>query len=357
MNLKRKRSTLRRISVSDDGSASTSNITDEAQILQYAKSESVPGHGTGQPTELGEAVAKDYGTLKFKGTSGAFRVQTTTNGEPVTGRDPIKRPTHVSIFRPLDPNDSYRPSKTRPLPKWMAMLPSNRVKKTPNTPKWMAHLPSNRVASSHYSRHPLLSAHLPSEFHSELPLQLQPQDNVNDQEPIRTSSSSTPPPVRTSPPNRSPTTTTSTVTEFTRPSRSFTTPLPRATQSSPFPYFQNPRAPLTPAAESSWSGNTPSPGLAPYTGLQYTTVPVKATFGREQGMPSWGRSVQRRESAVYGKSLSQSIGEPSPVDSTPVSPTETPLPQHNPTVFNSKLGHLTHSRTLPTQKTLANWAV
>ncbi|KAL9106516.1 MAG: hypothetical protein Q9187_008550, partial [Circinaria calcarea] len=294
VNLKRKRSMLRRMSVSDDGSAGTGNVIDEAQILHYGKHESVPSHRTEQPSKLRKAVVKDDNMPELKRTSGAFQVEITTNQKPAMDRDSIERPTHVSIFRPLDPNDSYSPSKPRPLPKWMTMLPSNRAKKTPHTPKWMAHLPSNRVTSNHHSHHPLLPANLPSQFHSELPVQSQPQDSINDQESIPTPSEhcSTPPPACTFPPNRSPAPTTSTLTEFTRLSRSFTTPLPRTAQSSPFPYFQNPRAPLTPAAESSWSGNTPSPGLTPYAGLQYTTVPAKATFGRGQGMPPGGDLCQ-----------------------------------------------------------------
>ena len=36
------------------------------------------------------------------------------------------RPTHVSIFKPLEKLHSYTPQETRPLPKWMSKLPSNR---------------------------------------------------------------------------------------------------------------------------------------------------------------------------------------------------------------------------------------
>lgn len=55
------------------------------------------------------------------------------------------------------------------------------------------------------------------------------------------------------------------------PDRSF----PSAKQVSPFPFFQNPRAPLTPAVESSWGG-TASPGMAPYSGLHLSKDTGKA---------------------------------------------------------------------------------
>lgn len=55
------------------------------------------------------------------------------------------------------------------------------------------------------------------------------------------------------------------------PERSF----PSAKQVSPFPFFQNPRAPLTPAVESSWGG-TASPGMAPYSGLHLAKDTGKA---------------------------------------------------------------------------------
>ena len=335
VNLKRKRSAhQRQISVSDDGSADTINVVDDPQILQPGQHDSGPDHGTEQPAKLGRPVAECRTLLEVQKASETVQVETTKDRKPIIDRNSIMRPTHVSIFRPLDLNNSYSPRKSRPLPKWMTMLPSNQKERTPQTPKWMAHLPSNRAASGQASRHSSSPANLPSQLQYNLPSPSRTRDIACDPKHVQMPSIiSLTSPGCTSPPDRSSTAATSDVIDFNHPTRSFTTPLPR-TGSSPFPYFQNPRAPLTPAAESTWSCNTPSPGLAPYTGLQYTSVPTKATFGYRQGMPSSRRSTQSREPVMDGTSLRQ---EPHQADSTPVSPTDTLPPRNNSTAAQSQI--------------------
>ncbi|MCJ1387295.1 hypothetical protein MMC18_000136 [Xylographa bjoerkii] len=162
----------------------------------------------------------------------------------------ITRPTHVSIFKPLELDQSFSPIHPRPLPKWMSQLPSSRVKDS-----------VFRKSSS-----PVC---LPSQQED-----LGKDDSVVSVKPTkdfvvrlqRTSPSNKVSPVCYSP--------TQEVVESERciqrahsvPARSILPQKPLAA----FPFFQNPRAPLTPAVESSW-GSAPSSGMTPYNGLPPAT--------------------------------------------------------------------------------------
>ena len=127
---------------------------------------------------------------------------------------PRMRPTHVSIFRPLDSTQSFSPSKTRPLPKWMAHLPSNRKNSTADVRRTSApvRLPSHvTLATAPPTPEPLPTPanayHTPLEHPDEVGgiAETRPGPQMG----------------------------------FARPAL------------SSYPFFQSSRAPLTPAAESS----------------------------------------------------------------------------------------------------------
>lgn len=153
---------------------------------------------------------------------------------------PRVRPTHVSVFHPLDAIQSFRPSKTRALP------------------KWMAHLPSNRRSSAADVRPPSAPVRLPSQAT-----------------------------LITAPPSPEP---------LPTPANAYHTPLEQPAETggvaasrpgfrmgssqqtrqlSSYPFFQNPRAPLTPAAESSWKPGGSSPGLMPFNPAGAETVIIR----------------------------------------------------------------------------------
>ncbi|MCJ1400985.1 hypothetical protein MMC11_004196 [Xylographa trunciseda] len=158
----------------------------------------------------------------------------------------ITRPTHVSIFTPLELDSSFSPTQPRPLPKWMSQLPSSRVKdsvyRKSSSP---VYLPSQREGLSQ----------------DDSPVSTKPTEDLV----VPTTQPS--PPHKVSPAHYSPTL--EAVESEPRiqraqsvPERHIVPPKPLAA----FPFFQNPRAPLIPAVESSW-GSAPSSGMTPYRGL------------------------------------------------------------------------------------------
>ena len=163
------------------------------------------------------------------------------------------------MFRPLDAEESFEASKPRPLPKWMAQLPSNRIKES--------HL-----------RRPSVPVQLPSQFAplSDIELSDLPKLPDSDHRPLEK-------PI----PSKEKLTAGSEIVgavdgSVLRTQRAQSYPeravlLPR--QASPFPFFQNPRAPFTPAVECSWGG-TASPGMIPYSGLfpagDKTSISIKS---------------------------------------------------------------------------------
>ena len=157
---------------------------------------------------------------------------------------PRLRPTHVSVFRPLDSTQSFSPSKTRLLPKWMAHLPSNR-KRSPTDvrrPSAPVRLPSQAtLVTAPPTPEPLPTP--ANAYHTPLehPAEIGPVA-----ESIPGSQMSVARPVLT-------------------------------TQLSSYPFFQNPRAPLAPAAESSWNagGGGGSAGLMPFTPAGADTVIIR----------------------------------------------------------------------------------
>ena len=155
----------------------------------------------------------------------------------------FNRPTHVSIFEPLNADCSFTPGKHRPLPKWMLQLPSNCpvVMRSPSTP---TRLPSQTL---------LLSGPATPE--------LSPVSSIDAVSPTRSSPDGkvilAGVSLQTNHEQKMPE-----QNLQNRPERQILPPK----QLSSFPFFQNPRSPLTPAIESSW-GQRVSRGLDPYREL------------------------------------------------------------------------------------------
>lgn len=153
---------------------------------------------------------------------------------------PRVRPTHVSVFRPLDPTQSFNALKSRALPKWMAHLPSNR-KSTPadiRRPPAPVRLPSQV---------PLVTAPpSPEQLPTPADAYYTPLENPGEVGPVAE----------------------------LRPG--FHMGFPRHTrQMSSYPFFQVPRVPLTPAAESSWNAGGSSVGLMPFNSAGAATVIIR----------------------------------------------------------------------------------
>ncbi|KAI4121099.1 MAG: hypothetical protein LQ347_006956, partial [Umbilicaria vellea] len=161
--------------------------------------------------------------------------------EPLDEQSPPPvRPTHVSVIHPLDAIQSFLPSNTRALPKWMAHLPSNRRSSPADVqrPSAPVRLPSQvALISAPPSPEPLPTPanayHTPLEHPAET-------GGVAASKPGSRMSSAQPP-----------------------------------RQSSSYPFFQHPRAPLTPAAESSWNAGGSSPGLMPFNPAGAETVIIR----------------------------------------------------------------------------------
>ncbi|MCJ1255319.1 hypothetical protein MMC24_003135 [Lignoscripta atroalba] len=214
------------------------------------------------PKRLRSATAEESNDAKFQVKAAA----TTQIEKP----DPIIRPTHVSLFQPLDEAQAFVPSKARPLPKWMVHLPSNRAStpdlspgRRPSTP---VRLPSD---FSTLSAQPITHRIPPSTERYFTPLE---HPYTPRSQPISPLASSKPTDQK-GPPTRS----------LTYPER------PTFTQKQPsfFPFFQNPRAPLTPAIESSWNGGTRNSTTnmaydGPAYGESYTVGPTVLKRGRER---------------------------------------------------------------------------
>ena len=152
---------------------------------------------------------------------------------------PFKRPTHVSISHPLEPSVSYTPTESRPLPKWMAYLPSNR---------------NSTLAGT---RNPAALIELPSQVRASVGI----MPETSSKNSFQTSSE------QAAPLNKPPAAAGSVTTvESPAPSRPGTSVPSR--RPSAFPFFQNPRAPMSPATESSWGPTAgPSSGMIPYSGV------------------------------------------------------------------------------------------
>ncbi|MCJ1475025.1 hypothetical protein MMC13_003685 [Lambiella insularis] len=159
---------------------------------------------------------------------------------------PIVRPQYVSIFHPLDPDQWFVPSQSRPMPKWMAQLPSSRVKdsilRRPSVPVSLpSHtrlLGNDEIPDEKSGRETCLAHTKNSDLsYPASPARLMPTPKVSKPElPVQRAQS---------------------VPEGQKLLQK---------QPSAFPFFQNPRSPFTPAMESSWGG-APSSGMAPYKGL------------------------------------------------------------------------------------------
>lgn len=153
---------------------------------------------------------------------------------------PRVRPTHVSVFHPLDAIQSFLPSKTRALP------------------KWMAHLPSNRRSSPTDVQRPSAPVRLPS--------QVALISGPPSPEPLPTPANAYHTPLERP-------AETGGVAASRPGSRMGSAQPPR--QISSYPFFQHPRAPLTPAAESSWNAGGSSPGLMPFNPAGAETVIIR----------------------------------------------------------------------------------
>ena len=152
-------------------------------------------------------------------------------------------PTFVSIFQPLESRESFQPVKLRALPKWMTQLPSSRVKDS------LMRRPSAPVQlSSQLKPLELLGSHSQAPSTSQFPSEQSTNRTVSPASP-GTAYAANGTDIRA-------------YRAQSYPEQCITPPK----QVSAFPFFQNPRAPLTPAVESSW-GTTASPGMTPYTGL------------------------------------------------------------------------------------------
>ncbi|MCJ1432180.1 hypothetical protein MMC27_001536 [Xylographa pallens] len=162
----------------------------------------------------------------------------------------ITRPTHVSLFKPLELEQSFSPVQSRPLPKWMSQLPSSRVKDSAvQTSSSPVHFPSQRegcskddpVAVVKSLKDNVTPLERPWPLNQVSPACSSPAQELSESE-LRVQRAQS------------------------VPERPRVPPKPLAA----FPFFQNPRAPLTPAIESSW-GSAPSSGMTPYKGLPSAT--------------------------------------------------------------------------------------
>ena len=163
--------------------------------------------------------------------------------EPTNELSPPRvRPTHVSLLAPLESTGSFNPSKTRALP------------------KWMAHLPSNRKSSIASVRRPSAPVRLPSQVTL---ISARPTP-----EPFPTPADAYHTPME-HPDNHG-------LVQGSRPrSQGFLARPAPTTRLTSFPFFQNPRAPLTPAVESSWNAGSRLTGLMPFIPASTETVIVR----------------------------------------------------------------------------------
>lgn len=177
----------------------------------------------------------------------ATTVEITSKNTPDAGKvsyaelpkPPFKRPTHVSISHPLEPSVSYTPSESRPLPKWMAYLPSIRHSTLAGT------------------RNPTALIELPSQVRASVTIMPETSSKNSFQTSREQAAPLKKPPAAAGP---------VTIAESPAPSRPGTTVPSR--RPSAFPFFQNPRAPMSPATESSWGPTAgPSSGMIPYSGV------------------------------------------------------------------------------------------
>ncbi|MCJ1307126.1 hypothetical protein MMC25_000772 [Agyrium rufum] len=240
------------------------------------------------------------------------------------------RPAHVSVFHPLKQVEHHYPSKERPLPKWMSQLPSNRA-----SDKSIGDSIPRETDSSNRIVHQQNGHTIPvGDMESSCPT---PQKPPPPTPPSTLMRSTSPPRIRRKKDAVIAASSSSLATRRAQPSLSTdqsrsTTPTPARGISS-FPFFQNPKAPLTPAMESSWNSGTlkPSPGLSPYGGLQsrpsgvsvigsHQTAKLEQANGTPPGRatrnPSLaGQATSKRLSQRYGDHLDASE---SPQQRTPI---------------------------------------
>ena len=180
--------------------------------------------------------------------------QDTTSAQPSKDAKDARRPTHVSIFNPLQETHSFTPLQTRPLPKWMSQLPSSRQKEldtTSNRPPLGERSPlqtrtSSGSGSSKVTFHTLGSKAQPTEG---LLTPVPPAKMVE-------TNSMEEPKLANSVPSRAQSPVS--VYQSICPS-----PAPI------YPYFQNPRAPILPAVESTWNIGSQRSRNIPITSTEY----------------------------------------------------------------------------------------
>ncbi|MCJ1353135.1 MAG: hypothetical protein MMC33_003120 [Icmadophila ericetorum] len=172
------------------------------------------------------------------------------------------RPTYVSIFHPLEPSESYISSEHRPLPKWMVYLPSNR---------------QSTIAGV---RNPAAPMELPSQVRANL---VQLSESLPKKQSQETCKTVAPPPSSEANGNAGST------TNVESPSPTWPATLNTSRRPSAFPFFQNPRPPMSPATESTWGPTMgPSSGMAPYIGIpsgRSSSVRTKPESVQEKSVP------------------------------------------------------------------------
>jgi len=186
------------------------------------------------------------------------------------------------MFQPLDAEQSFKANKSRPLPKWMSQLPSNQVKES-------------------LLRRPSVPVQLPS--------QVTPLGDIELANLPQTRSANPEPPGERPPLEEKSSAGSETVGAedggALRTERAQSYPeraISSTRQASPFPFFQNPRAPLTPAIESSWGG-TASPGMVPYSGLY--PAKDKANTSPKSGLNSVLQSTEYKDK--YGSQTEEPV--------------------------------------------------
>ena len=169
------------------------------------------------------------------------------------------RPTHLSIFRPLDAAESYTSGQYRPLPDWMAKLPSNRSSNYSTAPPTVRHSSTTTLLPSHLASIQDLTVLEPlskpsTSFYEQIqrPAPLPPKFSTAVPKVATFTSSIQPPSVK--------------------PTK----------QLSSFLFSHNPKANLTAAAESASVSPTSSPVSSPLGRYQTSGPPVVSAIRRER---------------------------------------------------------------------------
>ncbi|KAI9881100.1 MAG: hypothetical protein M1830_008258 [Pleopsidium flavum] len=171
--------------------------------------------------------------------------------DPVPASAPVN---YISIVAPLESTQTYTTSRDKPLPHWMSLLPSNRGHQPPRRPSAPTTLPSR---ASLIGNPPSLDTKL-------LP-------TAADQSPPFQSPETIGPPRRQTFPERA---------------------LMQREQTK-FPFFQNPRAPITPPIDSSWGVASSRIGSTPFPKAKATTS--TGFLARLEGQRASGTGFQSTE--------------------------------------------------------------